>query len=65
MVDYFKVITVEKDEIDAPTMSLGEFIDLIQSQTQGGVEKQLSDQSKLVSEQFHNMLKRMDNYQIL
>ena len=60
-----KVITVEKDEIDAPTMSLGEFIDLIQSQTQGGVEKQLSDQSKLVSEQFHNMLKRMDNYQIL
>lgn len=60
-----KVITVEKDEIDAPTMSLGEFIDLIQSQTQGGVEKQLSDQSKLVSEQFHNMLERMDNYQIL
>ena len=60
-----KVITVEKDEIDATTMSLGEFIDLIQSQTQGGVEKQLSDQSKLVSEQFHNMLKRMDNYQIL
>ena len=60
-----KVITVEKDEIDAQTMSLGEFIDLIQSQTQGGVEKQLSDQSKLVSEQFHNMLKRMDNYQIL
>lgn len=60
-----KVITVEKDEMDAPTMSLGEFIDLIQSQTQGGVEKQLSDQSKLVSEQFHNMLKRMDNYQIL
>lgn len=60
-----KVITVEKDKIDAPTMSLGEFIDLIQSQTQGGVEKQLSDQSKLVSEQFHNMLKRMDNYQIL
>lgn len=60
-----KVITVEKDEIDAPTMSLGEFIDIIQSQTQGGVEKQLSDQSKLVSEQFHNMLKRMDNYQIL
>lgn len=60
-----KVITVEKDEFDAPTMSLGEFIDLIQSQTQGGVEKQLSDQSKLVSEQFHNMLKRMDNYQIL
>lgn len=60
-----KVITVEKDEIDAPTMSLDEFIDLIQSQTQGGVEKQLSDQSKLVSEQFHNMLKRMDNYQIL
>lgn len=60
-----KVITVEKDEIDTPTMSLGEFIDLIQSQTQGGVEKQLSDQSKLVSEQFHNMLERMDNYQIL
>lgn len=60
-----KVITVEKDEMDAPTMSLGEFIDLIQSQTQGGVEKQLSDQSKLVSEQFHNMLERMDNYQIL
>ena len=60
-----KVITVEKDEIDAPTMSLGEFIDLIQSQTQGGVEKQLSDQSKLVSEQFHNMLERMDNYKIL
>nr|DAL46817.1 MAG TPA_asm: hypothetical protein [Caudoviricetes sp.] len=60
-----KVITVEKDEFDAPTMSLGEFIDLIQSQTQGGVEKQLSDQSKLVSEQFHNMLERMDNYQIL
>ena len=60
-----KVITVEKDEIDAQTMSLGEFIDLIQSQTQGGVEKQLSDQSKLVSEQFHNMLERMDNYQIL
>lgn len=60
-----KVITVEKDEIDATTMSLDEFIDLIQSQTQGGVEKQLSDQSKLVSEQFHNMLERMDNYQIL
>ena len=60
-----KVITVEKDEIDATTMSLGEFIDLIQSQTQGGVEKQLSDQSKLVSEQFHNMLERMDNYKIL
>ena len=60
-----KVITVEKDEFDAPTMSLGEFIDLIQSQTQGGVEKQLSDQSKLVSEQFHNMLERMDNYKIL